>query len=117
MAEALKVERQVQRGLRSSLVSIAANFSLAMCKCVAGVFGHSFVLVADGIESLADVLSSSAVYFGLRVAIKPPVETPPEPAPPGNGVRTPQQMLQELQQMRQQQMQQQQQQGQPNPQQ
>ena len=72
MAEALKVERQVRRGLRSSLVSIAANFSLAMCKCVAGLLGHSFVLVADGIESLADVVSSYAVYFGLRVALKPP---------------------------------------------
>ena len=72
MAEALKVEHQVQRGLRSSLVSIASNFALAMCKCVAGFVGHSFVLVADGIESLADVFSSSAVYFGLRVAIKPP---------------------------------------------
>ncbi|HTD55867.1 MAG TPA: hypothetical protein VK670_10830 [Silvibacterium sp.] len=47
----------------------------------------------------------------------PVVETPQQPAPqPGGGVRTPQQMLQELQQMRQQQMQQmQQQQGQPQP--
>jgi cation diffusion facilitator family transporter len=72
MAEALKVEHQVQRGLRSSLISIASNFALAMCKCVAGSLGHSFVLVADGIESLADVFSSYAVYFGLRVAIKPP---------------------------------------------
>jgi len=72
MAEALKVEHQVQRGLKSSLISIASNFALAMCKCVAGSLGHSFVLVADGIESLADVFSSYAVYFGLRVAIKPP---------------------------------------------
>jgi len=72
MAEALKVERQVKRGLKSSLVSIVSNFALAMCKCVAGFLGHSFVLVADGIESLADVLSSYVVYFGLRVAIKPP---------------------------------------------
>jgi len=72
MADALKIEHQVQRGLRSSLVSIASNFALAMCKCVAGALGHSFALIADGIESLADVLSSYAVYFGLRVAIKPP---------------------------------------------
>ena len=43
-----------------------------MCKCLAGFFGHSFALIADGIESLADVFSSSAVYFGLRLAIKPP---------------------------------------------
>jgi len=72
MADALKVERQVQRGLKSSLVSIVSNFLLAMCKCLAGSLGHSFVLVADGIESLADVFSSYAVYFGLRVAMKPP---------------------------------------------
>jgi cation diffusion facilitator family transporter len=29
-------------------------------------------LVADGIESFSDVVSSSIVYFGLRFAIKPP---------------------------------------------
>jgi cation diffusion facilitator family transporter len=72
MAEALKVEHEVERGLKSSLVSIVSNFFLAMCKCLAGILGHSFALVADGIESLADVFSSYAVYFGLRVAIKPP---------------------------------------------
>lgn len=37
-----------------------------------GMFGHSFALVADGIESLSDVFSSFIVYFGLRVAVKPP---------------------------------------------
>ena len=62
----------MQRGLKSSLVSIVSNFVLAMCKCLAGFLGNSFVLIADGIESLADVFSSAAVYFGLRVAIKPP---------------------------------------------
>jgi cation diffusion facilitator family transporter len=48
------------------------NFGLAVFKCVAGIVGHSFALVADGIESLSDVVSSSVVYFGLRFAIKPP---------------------------------------------
>jgi cation diffusion facilitator family transporter len=72
MVDAFEVEHQVQRGLKSSLVSIASNFVLAMCKCLAGFLGNSFVLVADGIESLADVFSSAAVYFGLRFAIKPP---------------------------------------------
>jgi cation diffusion facilitator family transporter len=72
MEESVSTEQQVQRGLHSSLISIAANFLLASCKCLAGVLGHSFALVADGIESLSDVFSSSAVYFGLRFAIKPP---------------------------------------------
>jgi cation diffusion facilitator family transporter len=39
--------------------------------------GHSFALVADGIESLSDVFSSAAVYFGLRYAIKPPDKAHP----------------------------------------
>lgn len=72
MDSAAKTEMQVRRGLHSSLVSIAANFLLAACKCLAGFIGHSFALVADGIESLADVFSSAVVYFGLRFAIKPP---------------------------------------------
>ena len=72
MTDAHKLEEEVGLGLRSSLVSIIANFCLAACKCLAGFIGHSFALVADGIESLSDVFSSLAVYFGLRFAIKPP---------------------------------------------
>jgi cation diffusion facilitator family transporter len=67
-----ETEQQVRRGLRSSLISITSNFLLAACKCAAGVLGHSFALVADGIESLTDVFSSIVVYLGLRLAIKPP---------------------------------------------
>jgi cation diffusion facilitator family transporter len=69
---AINTERQVLRGLHSSLISIASNFLLAVSKCLVGFLGNSFALVADGIESLSDVFSSSAVYFGLRFAIKPP---------------------------------------------
>jgi cation diffusion facilitator family transporter len=70
-------EKLVQRGLRSSLIGIACNLVLASFKCVAGIAGHSFALVADGIESLSDVVSSSVVYFGLRLAIKPPDQEHP----------------------------------------
>lgn len=66
------VEQMVQRGLKSSLIGIGFNLVLASFKCLAGFAGHSFALIADGIESLSDVVSSSIVYFGLRFAIKPP---------------------------------------------
>ena len=72
MDSAAETERQVRRGLHSSIISIASNFFLAVSKCLAGFLGHSFALVADGIESLSDVFSSTVVYFGLLVAIKPP---------------------------------------------
>jgi cation diffusion facilitator family transporter len=72
MTSAPTTEQMVQRGIRSSLVGIVANGLLALLKCFAGIIGHSFALVADGIESFSDVISSSVVYWGLRFAIKPP---------------------------------------------
>jgi cation diffusion facilitator family transporter len=76
-AVVLPVEKAVQRGMKSSLVGIGFNLALAGFKCAAGFLGHSFALVADGIESLSDVVSSTVVYFGLKVAIKPPDEDHP----------------------------------------
>jgi cation diffusion facilitator family transporter len=66
------IERAVQDGLKSSLVGIGSNLALAGFKCVAGFLGHSFALIADGIESLSDVVSSTVVFLGLKFAIKPP---------------------------------------------
>ncbi len=65
-------EQMVEGGLRSSLLGIAINLTLALVKCLTGLIGHSFALLADGIESFLDVISSSVVYYGLRLAIKPP---------------------------------------------
>jgi len=64
------------------ILTIFANslvfFSSARCKpsragsrCCAMRIAAA-MCIADGIESLSDVFSSSAVYFGLLVAIKPP---------------------------------------------
>jgi cation diffusion facilitator family transporter len=45
---------------------------LAVIKCTAGLLGNSFALVADGLESVTDVFSGLVVYFGLKIAVKPP---------------------------------------------
>ncbi len=66
-----ETETLVARGLKSALVGGILNTSIAVAKLTAGVTGHSFALIADGIESCADVLSSLVIYFGLRLAIKP----------------------------------------------
>ncbi len=50
---------------------MVANFCLACGKLVAGWTGHSHALVADGVESLADLLSSVIVWRGLRIAAEP----------------------------------------------
>ncbi len=51
-------------------VSLLANISLAGIKLLVGFFGNSFALIADGIESLADVVSSAIVWTGLRISQK-----------------------------------------------
>src|SRR5262245_11119524 len=53
------------------LVGMAVNASLAGLKIVTGVFGNSYALIADGIESTADIVSSLIVWSGLRVAATP----------------------------------------------
>jgi cation diffusion facilitator family transporter len=50
---------------------MAVNVVLAAGKLVAGVLGHSHALIADGIESVADLLSAVVVWRGLVVAATP----------------------------------------------
>lgn len=60
------------RGTKSTLLGISVNSALGLAKCSAGLLGNSFALVADGLESITDVLSGLVVYFGLKIAVKPP---------------------------------------------
>jgi cation diffusion facilitator family transporter len=59
------------RGTKSTLLGICVNLGLGLAKCSAGSLGNSFALVADGVESITDVLSGFVVYFGLKIAQKP----------------------------------------------
>ncbi len=61
----------IEAGLRLSLLALCVNAVLAAGKIVAGVWGHSYVLIADGIESTADIFSSFLVWCGLRVSALP----------------------------------------------
>ncbi len=65
------------RGKRAARLGILANAVLAAFKLVAGIAGHSYALVADAIESSADVASSSIVLGGLQVAEREPDESYP----------------------------------------
>jgi len=63
--------------MRSTLAGIFVNLGLALTKCTAGFFGHSFALIADGLESAADVITGLVVYLGLRIALRPPDDNHP----------------------------------------
>jgi cation diffusion facilitator family transporter len=63
--------KSVADGLRVSGLAVGINLMLAAGKIVTGVFGNSYALIADGIESTADIFSSFIVWIGLRIAVKP----------------------------------------------
>jgi cation diffusion facilitator family transporter len=68
---------RLKRSLRATLLGLVVNLLLAMCKFAAGVFGHSHALVADAVESLADIFSSVVVWRALVVASEPADEDHP----------------------------------------
>ena len=79
MAEpALPVDQGgVRRGIRAAQTGILVNAALAVVKLLAGIFGHTYALIADAVESGADVLGSLLVWGGLAVAARPPDEDHP----------------------------------------
>lgn len=57
--------------IKTIYVSIIGNTSLAILKGIGGIFGNSYALIADAIESTTDVFSSLLVLFGLKYADRP----------------------------------------------
>src|SRR5256714_3036711 len=64
-------------GARVALLGLVINVVLASAKIVAGVVGHAYVLIADGMESALDVGGSIVIWGGLTVAARPPDRTHP----------------------------------------
>src|SRR5713101_4452937 len=67
----------LQTGARIALFGLAINVFLAGAKILAGLIGHAYVLIEDGIESALDVGGSIVIWGGLTVAALPPDETHP----------------------------------------
>src|SRR5882672_8634623 len=57
---------------RGVLVGLVVNFLLAVIKIATGIFGHTYALIADGIESTLDIFSSIIVLSGLKIGAIPP---------------------------------------------
>jgi cation diffusion facilitator family transporter len=65
-------KRRLERSLRVTFLGLLVNAGLAAGKITAGIIGHSHALVADGVESAADLLSSIVVWRGVSLAASPP---------------------------------------------
>jgi cation diffusion facilitator family transporter len=62
---------------RNTLVGLLFSILLTIVKFLAGWLGSSSALIADAIESLADVFGSILVWQALRVAVQPPDDRHP----------------------------------------
>lgn len=67
----------LHRGIRAAQTGMIINAGLAVIKLVAGIVGNTYALVADAVESGADVFASLLVWGGLAVAAQPADEDHP----------------------------------------
>ena len=65
------MQTNTEKAIQATYLSIIGNFMLAVAKGITGVFGNSYALVADAIESLTDVFSSALVLFGIKYSTRP----------------------------------------------
>jgi len=63
---------RVSRSIRATVQTVFVCTILAIVKIGAGWIGHSYALIADGVESILDIFSSLVVWGGLRIASIPP---------------------------------------------
>jgi len=65
------------RLIRSAQLGMLINAVLAIVKLVAGILGNTYALVADAVESTADIFASLVVWGGLRMASRDPDDEHP----------------------------------------
>ncbi len=73
----LSNQSKVKKSLQTTLLGIVISFLLAAVKIFSGIIGNSYALIADGIESLTDIFTSSIVLTGIYFASKPADEDHP----------------------------------------
>ncbi len=64
-------------GSRTVFAGMLANVALAVIKIASGLLGHSYVLIADGIESTLDIAASLVIWGGLKLAARPADDSHP----------------------------------------
>jgi cation diffusion facilitator family transporter len=71
------VKEATNRAIRWAQAGLLTNALLVFVKLFAGIIGHSNALIADAVESSADIFSSLIVWMGLSIAARPADEDHP----------------------------------------
>lgn len=65
-----RLKFHIIKGIRAAKLGIIWSAALVAIKILAGILGHSYALIADGVESATDVVMSAVVWRGLRASGK-----------------------------------------------
>jgi cation diffusion facilitator family transporter len=64
-------ETRNREGTKASAVAISANCILTILNISVGIFGGSYALVAEGIHTFSDIITSIIAYIGFKIGQKP----------------------------------------------
>jgi cation diffusion facilitator family transporter len=66
------VDRKTGIIIRASWIAVAGNAALSLLKIIAGTLTGSLAVIADGIDSASDILTSLITLFTARIMRRPP---------------------------------------------
>ncbi|MBS3995163.1 MAG: cation transporter [Alkaliphilus sp.] len=73
----MEMETRYQIGMKISKITVVINIVLCIGKIIAGYIGKSGAMMADGVHTLSDVISTVVVMLGLKMSKKPEDEIHP----------------------------------------
>ena len=72
------VDARMDDGKKASIVAIGSNCLLTVLNIAVGVMGGSYALVAEGLHTFTDIVTSVIAYIGFKISQKPADEYFPE---------------------------------------
>ncbi|MEZ6122631.1 MAG: cation diffusion facilitator family transporter [Planctomycetaceae bacterium] len=72
MADRSPISQVYTEVTRAAMLGLVVNLALGITKLAGGVFGQSFALIADAVNSIGDVIATVVVLVALKVAQRPP---------------------------------------------
>ena len=66
-----------KKGVKTSFITIFVNLTLSIFKIIAGIIGKSNAMLADGVHTASDVLTTIVVLLGLKISNKEADENHP----------------------------------------
>ena len=71
------MHQHAETAIKATYFSIVSNIVMALVKACTGIYGNSYALIADAIESVTDIFASFFVLLGLKYANRPADENHP----------------------------------------